>query len=175
MEVKNEIYRYMKELVAIPSISNSREEQAAGEYIREELGRQPYFQAHPELTGMYGLEGDFLSRGTPYGLVKGSTSRTVILTGHYDVVDTEEYGDFQSYAYDVEAWKLAQGKELETLMSMLPEEARADFETGEWLFGRGVNDMKGDLRLAWPDGLVWAPDAGTSGTAGLSFVCRGGG
>ena len=37
MEVKNEIYRYMKELVAIPSISNSREEQAAGEYIREEL------------------------------------------------------------------------------------------------------------------------------------------
>ena len=97
MEVKNEIYRYMKELVAIPSISNSREEQAAGEYIREELGRQPYFQAHPELTGMYGLEGDFLSRGTPYGLVKGSTSRTVILTGHYDVVDTEEYGDFQSY------------------------------------------------------------------------------
>lgn len=79
MEVKNEIYRYMKELVAIPSISNSREEQAAGEYIREELGRQPYFQAHPELTGMYGLEGDFLSRGTPYGLVKGSTSRTVIL------------------------------------------------------------------------------------------------
>ena len=25
MEVKNEIYRYMKELVAIPSISNSRE------------------------------------------------------------------------------------------------------------------------------------------------------
>ena len=109
MEVKNEIYRYMKELVAIPSISNSREEQAAGEYIREELGRQPYFQAHPELTGMYGLEGDFLSRGTPYGLVKGSTSRTVILTGHYDVVDTEEYGDFQSYAYDVEAWKLAQG------------------------------------------------------------------
>ena len=147
MEVKNEIYRYMKELVAIPSISNSREEQAAGEYIREELGRQPYFQAHPELTGMYGLEGDFLSRGTPYGLVKGSTSRTVILTGHYDVVDTEEYGDFQSYAYDVEAWKLAQGKELETLMSMLPEEARADFETGEWLFGRGVNDMKGGLAV----------------------------
>ena len=87
---------------------------------------------------MYGLEGDFLSRGTPYGLVKGSTSRTVILTGHYDVVDTEEYGDFQSYAYDVEAWKLAQGKELETLMSMLPEEARADFETEEWLFGRGT-------------------------------------
>lgn len=63
------------------------------------------------------------------------------------MVDTEEYGDFQSYAYDVEAWKLAQGKELETLMSMLPEEARADFETGEWLFGRGVNDMKGGLAV----------------------------
>lgn len=71
MEVKNEIYRYMKELVAIPSISNSREEQAAGEYIREELGRQPYFQAHPELTGMYGLEGGFPFPGDPLWPGKG--------------------------------------------------------------------------------------------------------
>ena len=48
MEVKNEIYRYMKELVAIPSISNSREEQAAGEYIREELGRHTLFPYRSE-------------------------------------------------------------------------------------------------------------------------------
>lgn len=54
MEMKNEIYRYMKELVAIPSISNSREEQAAGDYIREELGRGSRILTHPELTECMG-------------------------------------------------------------------------------------------------------------------------
>lgn len=73
--------------------------------------------------------------------------RTVILTGHYDVVDTEEYGEFRKYAYDVEAWKNASGPELEGLLEMLTPEARADFCSGEWLFGRGVNDMKGGLAV----------------------------
>ena len=144
---KEQIYRYMKELVAIPSVSNTEKEQEAARYIAGELSAQPYFVRNPGLTEEYGIEGDYLERTTPYGLVKGSSARTLILTGHYDVVDTEEYGSFREYAYDVEAWKRAQGQELDTLLSMLPEEARKDFETGEWLFGRGVNDMKGGLAI----------------------------
>lgn len=147
MEMKDRIYEYLREMVAIPSISNSEGERAAAEYIGGKLGEQEYFRIHPEMTGIYALAGDWLGRGTPYGLVKGSTARTVILTGHYDVVDTEEYGEFREYAFDVEAWKRAQGNELDTLLEMLPKEAREDFESGEWLFGRGVNDMKGGLAI----------------------------
>lgn len=88
-----------------------------------------------------------MHRTVAYGLVRGNGRRTVILTGHYDVVDTEEYGEFRKYAYDVEAWKNASGPELEGLLEMLTPEAREDFCSGEWLFGRGVNDMKGGLAV----------------------------
>lgn len=62
-----------------------------------------------------------------YGLVRGNGRRTVILTGHYDVVDTEEYGEFRKYAYDVEAWKNASGPELEGLWRCLPRKRERIF------------------------------------------------
>ncbi len=148
VEIKDRIYRYMKELVAIPSVSDTEYERAAADYIEAELNAQPYFAAHPQMAGSYALKGDHLKRTTPYGLIKGSTGRTIILTGHYDVVDTREYGSFESFAYDVEAWKRAGKSQLEALAAMLPREAREDLESGEWLFGRGVNDMKGGLAIA---------------------------
>ena len=88
VEIKDRIYRYMKELVAIPSVSDTEYEGAAADYIEAELNAQPYFAAHLQMAGSYALKGDHLKRTTPYGLIKGSTGRTIILTGHYDVVDT---------------------------------------------------------------------------------------
>ena len=106
-----------------------------------------YFAKHPSLSGQCALEGDSLGRTVVYGLVRGKGAGTVVLTGHYDVVDTDEYGRFRALAYDMEAWKHIHGEELEALKSMLPQEARDDLASGEWLFGRGVNDMKGGLSI----------------------------
>lgn len=147
MELRECIYHHLKELVAIPSISNTKEESLAADYLAKSLAEQDYFRANPGLCGQFPIEGDPLGRTVAYGLVRGNGRRTVILTGHYDVVDTEEYGEFRKYAYDVEAWKNASGPELEGLLEMLTPEAREDFCSGEWLFGRGVNDMKGGLAV----------------------------
>ncbi|WP_276949109.1 M20/M25/M40 family metallo-hydrolase [Enterocloster lavalensis] len=147
MDFRECIYHHLKELVAIPSISNTKEESLAADYLAKSLAEQDYFRANPGLCGQFPIEGDPLGRTVAYGLVRGNGRRTVILTGHYDVVDTEEYGEFRKYAYDVEAWKNASGPELEGLLEMLTPEARADFCSGEWLFGRGVNDMKGGLAV----------------------------
>ncbi|RHR51443.1 M20/M25/M40 family metallo-hydrolase [Clostridium sp. AF18-27] len=147
MDLRECIYHHLKELVAIPSISNTKEESLAADYLAKSLAEQDYFRANPGLCGQFPIEGDPLGRTVAYGLVRGNGRRTVILTGHYDVVDTEEYGEFRKYAYDVEAWKNASGPELEGLLEMLTPEARADFCSGEWLFGRGVNDMKGGLAV----------------------------
>lgn len=141
------VYRYLKGLVAITSVSNTEGENLAADYLAGSLGEQSYFKRNPQLCGQFPLEGDFLGRSAVYGLVKGSGSRTIVLTGHYDVVDTEEYGDFNRYAYDVEAWNRVSGAEREALLARLSPQARADFESGEWLFGRGVNDMKGGLAV----------------------------
>lgn len=147
MDLRECIYHHLKELVAIPSISNTKEESLAADYLAKSLAEQDYFRANPGLCGQFPIEGDPLGRTVAYGLVRGNGRRTVILTGHYDVVDTEEYGEFRKYAYDVEAWKNASGPELEGLLEMLTPEAREDFCSGEWLFGRGVNDMKGGLAV----------------------------
>ena len=147
MDLRECIYHHLKELVAIPSISNTKEESLAADYLAKSLAEQDYFRANPGLCGQFPIEGDPLGRTVAYGLVRGNGRRTVILTGHYDVVDTEEYGEFRKYAYDVDAWKNASGPELEGLLEMLTPEAREDFCSGEWLFGRGVNDMKGGLAV----------------------------
>lgn len=167
MDLRECIYHHLKELVAIPSISNTKEESLAADYLAKRLAEQDYFRANPGLCGQFPIEGDPLGRTVAYGLVRGNGRRTVILTGHYDVVDTEEYGEFRKYAYDVEAWKNASGPELEGLLEMLTPEARADFCSGEWLFGRGVNDMKGGLAVGlavteWFGGRA-AEDGGLDG------------
>lgn len=167
MDLRECIYHHLKELVAIPSISNTKEESLAADYLAKRLAEQDYFRANPGLCGQFPIEGDPLGRTVAYGLVRGNGRRTVILTGHYDVVDTEEYGEFRKYAYDVEAWRNASGPELEGLLEMLTPEARADFCSGEWLFGRGVNDMKGGLAVGlavteWFGGRA-AEDGGLDG------------
>lgn len=167
MDIRECIYHHLKELVAIPSVSNTKEESLAADYLAKRLAEQGYFRANPGLCGQFPIEGDPLGRTLAYGLVRGNGRRTVILTGHYDVVDTEEYGEFRKYAYDVEAWKNASGPELEGLLEMLTPEARADFCSGEWLFGRGVNDMKGGLAVGlavteWFGGRA-AEDGGLDG------------
>lgn len=147
MDIRTRIYGHLRDLVAIPSISNTEEERGAADYLAESLAGQAYFRANPRLCGRFPIAGDPLGRTVAYGLVRGNGRRTVILTGHYDVVDTEEYGEFRKYAYDVEAWKRAEGAELEGLLEMLTPGAREDLCSGEWLFGRGVNDMKGGLAV----------------------------
>ena len=88
------IERYVRELVKIPSTSNTETEKSCADYIAEELAKQPYFKEYPEQTGKYLLPEDSFGRSVPWGLVKGrnGSRKTIILTGHYDVVDTEEYG-----------------------------------------------------------------------------------
>ncbi len=166
--MKELIERYVRKLVKIPGISNTETEKVCADYIAEELAKQPYFKENPEQTGKYLLPGDSFGRSVPWGLVKGNgkSGKTIILTGHYDVVDTEEYGNDRALAYDIEKWEdlVKAGKDLPGM----PEEVKEDFLSGDWMFGRGTADMKGGLSvgmalLDWYGKLVGA-------TGNLLFV-----
>lgn len=78
------IERYVRELVKIPSTSNTETEKSCADYIAEELAKQPYFKEYPEQTGKYLLPEDSFGRSVPWGLVKGrnGSRKTIILTGH---------------------------------------------------------------------------------------------
>lgn len=135
---KNRIFQNLKRLVAIPSVSGTVHEAEGAYGIRDLLYEIPYFQSHRENVELVPIEGDALGRSliTAYLECCPESKKVVILTGHYDVVDVEEFGHLQKEAYDIE--------EITRRINEMPldDDAKKDFESGEWYFGRGTADMK---------------------------------
>ncbi|MBP6332067.1 MAG: M20/M25/M40 family metallo-hydrolase [Aminivibrio sp.] len=138
-----DLYSLLLEMAAVPSVSFSGGENVAADYIFSRLAELEYFQRNPSFLRKLPAAGDPLGRSAVAGLVKVSPEmkQTVILTGHFDVVDTEAYGALKHLAFSPEELTRRVG-ELD-----IPEEARSDLATGEYLFGRGVSDMKSGLAV----------------------------
>ncbi len=140
--MKERIMKLMTDLVAIDSISDSPKEVAAAQYIYDFLSGLPYFKEHPEDVGLLDIEGDAHERKVPYAFLNGEKRNTVVMMGHFDVVNAEVYGEAEALAFTL-------GEELEAALSKkaLSDEARADMESGEWIWGRGAADMKGGVAI----------------------------
>nr|HPK07471.1 peptidase M20 [Aminivibrio sp.] len=123
---RGDLYRTLLDLAAIPSVSFSGGENGAADYIYSRLAELDYFQRNPSFLRKLPAEGDPLGRCAVAALVKTSPEmkRTVILTGHFDVVDAEAYGPLKHLAFSPEELTRLVG-ELE-----IPDEARADLATG---------------------------------------------
>ena len=141
--MRERIYEILKALVAMKSLTGSPAERAPAEWFAEFFRAMPYFKSHSELTGLYEIPNDPCGRAVPYALLLGETTDTVVLSGHFDVVSSEEYGAAEEYAYRLDE------PTLERMLSDFPltEQQRADLESGEWLWGRGTADMKGGLAV----------------------------
>lgn len=102
-----------------------------------------YFSDHPDHYGFYDIPNDPLDRKVPWGLLKGEGSDTVILIHHTDTVDTDDYGINQPLAY--KPFELNE-KYLDGSVD-LDDSSLKDLQSGDWLFGRGVADMKGGASI----------------------------
>ena len=136
--MQERIQRYLKELVALDTVSCTDTEYKAGDWFANFFKSLPYFQKHPELTGQYKIPGDAYNRTVPWALILGNSKKTVISSGHYDVVGTDNYGNLNRMAFE-----MGPMLDAELAKKDLDPEARADMESGEWIWGRGVGDMKG--------------------------------
>ena len=138
--MEERIIQILKEFIAIDSISDSPKEEPAARYIYNFFKDMPYFKEHPDHTGLFEIPHDPHGRSVPYALLEGNSTDTVVISGHFDVVNTSDYGEAEPLAFTV-------GEELESALRKmeLPAAARADMESGEWIWGRGVADMKGGL------------------------------
>ena len=137
--MQTKIYNLLRDFVAVESISCTRTEREASVFVHDYFAKFPYFQAHPEHFGIYDIPDDPYERTIPYAFLKGNSANTAVIMGHFDVVDIEDYGEAKPLAFDLDhlAAKLAEMD--------LPPDARADMESGEWLWARGVEDMKAGL------------------------------
>lgn len=82
-------------------------------------------------------------RQNVFALKRGTGRRTIVLTGHFDVVPVSDYGALEPLAFQAE-------RLLPEIVARLRRSgenplALADFESGEFLPGRGLLDMKAGL------------------------------
>jgi arginine utilization protein RocB len=88
-------------------------------------------------------EVDFPVRSNVFALKRGRSNRTIVLTGHFDTVTNEDYGSLYPYAFQPEQLRekiIAKLKRTGTNAAAL-----ADLQSGEFMPGRGLLDMKAGL------------------------------
>jgi arginine utilization protein RocB len=124
------------ELTSWPSVTGSNHEARfalrLGDYI-EGLGQ----------TWVEPIANDAAGRSNVFMLKRGRNNKTVVLTGHFDVVSIEDFGSLQNLAYEAEALL----PEIINRLRITKENNLAldDFESGDFLPGRGLLDMKAGL------------------------------
>jgi len=139
---KKKLYQFLLDLVRIPSVSPSKtEENKIANLLRETLQETPYFKENPQDLLLVPMEKDPFGRHILFAIVraKPEVEETLILMGHMDVVDTSACGSLKDLAFEAEEYTRQIAK------TNLPPEARQDLKSGNWLFGRGVADMKGGI------------------------------
>ncbi len=126
------------QLAQLQSISPSAGEAVIAEAVVRLLGTGDPGKSFREV-GLDTLEGDPYQRSNAYAYLPGSSTATVILFGHIDTVGIADYGELEPWALDPEG--LAEHEaQLEAMVPDLREDLQAN--PGDWMFGRGVIDMK---------------------------------
>ena len=141
-QTKEQLTELLIKLVETPSITDSDSELRMAEVINNELKKLDYFNKYPQFLKVYSTEN---SRKFVTALVKKSEDirKTVILVSHFDVVAIKDYGKWEEFAFNPEKLtEIFYNKKNE-----MPIAVQKDLAKGNWLFGRGIMDMKAGLTL----------------------------
>ena len=135
-------------LTSWPSVTGSAEEAAYAEKLARYLSHFDTLWTSP-------IPGD--ARSNVFALKRGRSNRTIVLTGHFDVVPVTDYGALEPLAFSAE-------RLLPEIMARLRRTgenplALADLESGDYLPGRGLLDMKAGLAAGIAAMEAYAGDA----------------
>ncbi|NLX75713.1 MAG: M20/M25/M40 family metallo-hydrolase [Synergistaceae bacterium] len=144
MKLGDKIRNFAIELTKVGSIVGSRDENDATRKVMERFEEMEYFRHHPDNLFYVDAVDDPLERKSVVAVLKGekgSSKKTVVLIGHTDTVGTSDYGEIEAYATNPDSLpdKLAE--------VTIPADARKDLESGKYLFGRGLFDMKSGVSI----------------------------
>ncbi|MCP1145473.1 M20/M25/M40 family metallo-hydrolase [Lysinibacillus endophyticus] len=129
------------ELVRWESQTLTKGEQEFTQKLFAKFQLLPYFNTNQHFLQTVDVEG---GRQVLSALYKHpNAKKTVVLISHFDTVQIEEYGALMPLATEPEMITQA----FHEAKWMLNEQAQKDLESGDYLFGRGVMDMKMGLAL----------------------------
>jgi arginine utilization protein RocB len=127
------------DLTGIKSVVGTPGEIRVAEKVYHFLNTLDYYAQHPDYLTLSDLREDTLGRKNVVALLKGEKGHskdTVILIGHIDTVGVEDYGNIKKYATDpIKLQELLGNKKLN-------DDTLKDLASGDWMFGRGIFDMK---------------------------------
>jgi arginine utilization protein RocB len=135
------VRHFTKRLVKIRSVSPGEGEVRAAHKVLHLLCEH---DAGPLYTacGLDPIESDPYDRQNAYALLRGESRKTLVLLGHIDTVDTQDYGSLEAWALDPA--ELAARKNELTRSASSTGSCQDDHD---WMFGRGVVDMKSGVAI----------------------------
>ncbi len=152
---------WARTLTAIPSVTGTSGEAEFAPLFAELLKASPAFAGHPDAVWTVAVPGGPYRRACVLGLVRGKGRRTVILTGHFDTVETGCYGDLQPLALTPDRLGPALVEKIAAEpFDQRSARARDDLANGLFMAGRGLLDMKAGLAagLAVCEAFARLPD-----------------
>lgn len=137
-----EVEKLALTLVAIPSVNGSPGEAEVVQYLAEVIRQHAAANRVDISVQLIPSPEDPLGRPVLLAHARGKGRAGVLLLGHIDTVGTEDYGPLQPIATSPTTLteRIAQGVLGEPLASLAA--------SGDWLFGRGLLDMKAGVAAA---------------------------
>ncbi len=127
------------QLIEVRSVVGSEGEHDIIDFIEEYVRGWDYFRACPVQVVRIPSVGDPLERSSLLICVTGRESEnTVVLLGHTDTVEVDDYGPLMNFATTPDQLEDA----LRSGQRYLYPKAQSDLESGNYLWGRGALDMK---------------------------------
>lgn len=139
LQCRDDILVFTKQLVNIESIVNTTGERTIAQSLFQLISSLPYFSQNPGFVALEQTINDDQERYNVMAFVKGTkgdSKRTIILMGHMDTVGIDDFNQLKEHACSPDELMEALKKE------ELPTAAKEHLDSGDWLFGRGVLDMK---------------------------------
>lgn len=139
VDIGKRIEKLAIELTNIQGVVGTRDENNVADRIYEEFHNMDYFKENPENLKFVDEVEKKLGRKSVLATIngkKGKSKKTVVLIGHLDTVGISDYGDLKEYATRPEEL-IEKLKELS-----FSKDIEEDLHSGDYIFGRGIFDMK---------------------------------
>ncbi|WP_423363205.1 M20/M25/M40 family metallo-hydrolase [Mycoplasma sp. P36-A1] len=163
-QTKEELLALMKELVAIKSISATVDEVNAAKYVFEQLSNLEYYKNNPDHLRLVDVKGNFERKAVVALMSKGTSKNTLLGVGHFDTVGIDDAGILKDYILNPDEYTKQIGR-----LNLDPA-SKEDLASGEYLFGRGVMDMKAGVALHMQNLEYYSNSDSFDGNLLISFV-----
>lgn len=138
-EVSKKIRDMALDFVSQKSVVDTPDEVKMAEKVYATITGLDYYQKHPELVYYVPCKDDLLGRKIVVAEMRGEkapSDKTVVMIGHVDTVGISDYGPNKDLATKPDELIKALSK------LKLSKEVTEDLQSGKYMFGRGLFDMK---------------------------------